>query len=92
MCDNIKFAVKFNLGNGYSIKECKSIKYLGLIVDSLLKFDLCNDHISRKIQKRIGAIYIYRGSILLPIKYRKMFANGIMLAHFDCLDTLLQSK
>ena len=59
MCDNIKFAVKFNLGNGYSIKECKSIKYLGLIVDSLLKFDLCNDHISRKIQKRIGAIYIY---------------------------------
>ena len=38
--DNIKFAVKINLGKGYSIEECKSIKYLGLIVDSQLKFDL----------------------------------------------------
>ena len=25
--DNIKFAVKINLGNGYSIEECKSIKF-----------------------------------------------------------------
>ena len=40
--DNIKFAVKIILGNGYSIEECK---YLGLIIDSQLKFDLHIDHI-----------------------------------------------
>ena len=84
--DNIKFAVKINLANGYSIEECKSIKYLGLIVDNLLKFDLHIDHIKSKIQKRIGAMY--RGSSLLPIKYRKMFANGLFLPHFDYLDTI----
>ena len=49
--DNIKFAVKINLANGYSIEECKSIKYLGLIVDNLLKFDLHIEHIKSKIQK-----------------------------------------
>ena len=31
---------------------------------------------------------MYRGSNLLPIKYRKMFANGLMLPHFDYLDTV----
>ena len=87
--DNIKFAVKINLGNGYAIEECKSIKYLGLIVDSLLKFDLHIDHVTSKIQKRIGAMY--RGSSLLPIKYRKMFANGLILPHFDYLDTIYNS-
>ena len=40
----------------------------------------------KKIQKRIGAMY--RGSSLLPIKYRKMFANALMLPHFDYLDTI----
>ena len=31
---------------------------------------------------------MYRGSSLLPIKYRKMFANGLILPHFDYLDTI----
>ena len=43
------------------------------------------DHIS-KIQKRVGAMY--RCSSLLPIKYRKMFANALALPHFDYLDTI----
>ena len=84
--DNVKFSVKINLGNGYTIEECKSNKYLGLIVDNLLKFDLHIKHIICKIQKRIGAMYI--GSSLLPIKYRKMFANGLISPHFDYLDTV----
>ena len=74
------------IGKGYSIEEFKSIKYLGLIIDSQLKFDLHIDHIKNKTQKRIGAMY--RGSSLLPIKYSKMFANGLMLPHFDYLDTI----
>ena len=66
--------------------ECKSYKYLGLIVDNQLKFNLHVDYIKKKIQKRIGAMY--RGSSLLPIKYRKMFANALILPHFDYLDTI----
>ena len=57
-----QISVKINLANGYSIEECKSIKYLGLIVDNLLKFDLHVEHIKSKIQKGIGAMY--RGSSL----------------------------
>ena len=84
--DNIQFLAKVNLGNDYVIEEIKSVKYLGLIVDNLLKFDLHIDHIISKIQKRIGAMYI--SSSLLPIKYRKMFANALTLPHFDYLDTI----
>ena len=84
--DNIKCLVKIDLGNDYVIDECKFYKYLGLIVDNLLKFDLHIDHITSKIQKRIGAMY--RGSSLLPINYRKMFANAVTLPHFDYLDTI----
>ena len=84
--DNALFSVKINLGNNYYIKECKTYKYLWLMVDNLLKFDIHVDFIKKKIQKRIGAIY--RGSSLLPIKYRKMFANSLILPHFDYLDTI----
>ena len=31
---------------------------------------------------------MYRGSSLLPIKYRKMFANSLILPHFDYLYTI----
>ena len=66
--DNAKFSVKIKLNNNYAIKECKSFKYLGLMVDNNLKFDIHVDYIKKKIQKRIGAMY--RGSSLLPVKYR----------------------
>ena len=50
--DNALFSVKLNLGSNYAIKECKSYKYLGLIVDNLLKFDLHVDYIKRKRSKK----------------------------------------
>ena len=31
---------------------------------------------------------MYRGGSLLPIRFRKMFANGLILPHFDYLDTV----
>ena len=31
---------------------------------------------------------MYRRGILLPVKYRKMFANALILPHFDYLDTI----
>ncbi len=36
--------------------------------------------------KIIGAMYESKG--LLPIKYRKMFANSLMVPQFDYLDTI----
>ena len=84
--DNANFSVKIKLSNNYAIKECKSFKYLGLMIDNNLKFDIHVDYIKKKIQKRIGAMY--RGCSLLPVKYRKMFANSLILPHFDYLDTI----
>ena len=54
------------------------------MVDNLLKFDIHVDYIKKKIQKRIGAMY--RASSLMPVKYRKMFANALILPQFDYLD------
>ena len=68
------------------ICECKSQKYLGLIVDNKLNFYEHIDYIKRKVAKRIGAMY--RSKNLLPLKYRKMFANALMLPHFDHLDII----
>ena len=83
-CDKIE--VKFNENNCISISECKSTKYLGLIVDHMLKFNEHIEHIKKKVAKRIGAMY--RTKNVLPIKYKKMFANALMLPQFDYLDTI----
>ena len=48
--DNVPLSVRLNLGSNHRIKECKSLKYLGLIVDNLLKFNLHVDYIKKKIR------------------------------------------
>ena len=64
-------------------------KYLGLVLDHQLHFTEHIDYIKKKIAKRIGAMY--KSKNLLPLKYRKMFANSLMLPYFDYLD-LIWSK
>ena len=66
-----------------AIIECKTQKYLGLMVDHRLNFSEHIDYIKKKVSKRIGAMY--RSKKLLPMKYRKMFANALMLPQFDYL-------
>ena len=51
--DNANFSVKIHIANNYAIKECKSYRYLSLMVDNLLKFDIHVDYIKKKIRKRI---------------------------------------
>ena len=68
------------------ICECKSQKYLGLIVDNKLTFYDHIEYIKKKVSKRIGALY--RSKNLLPLKFRKMFANALMLPQFDYLDII----
>ena len=74
--------------NTITIKEEKvrSKKYLGLVLDHKLKFVEHIDYIKKKIAKRIGAMY--KSKNLLPLKYRKMFANSLMLPYFDYLDNI----
>ena len=68
------------------IQECKVQKYLGIMVDHKLKFSEHIDYIKQKVCKRIGAMY--RSKKLLPLKFRKMFANALMLPQFDYLDII----
>ena len=68
------------------ICECKSHKYLGLVVDNNLNFHEQVGLIKKKVSKRIGAMY--RSKNLLPLKFRKMFANALMLPQFDYLDII----
>ena len=88
-CNN-KDIISINNDNDHSfvIKEQKvrKKKYLGLILDHKLKFVEHIDYIKKKIAKRIGAMY--KSKNLLPLKYRKMFANSLMLPHFDYLDII----
>ena len=81
--DQIKITLN---SHSFSISECKNMKYLGLIVDHKLKFSEHIEHIKKKVTKRIGAMY--KSKNLLPLKYRKMFANALMLPQFDYLDII----
>ena len=80
-----QLVINFN-DSSITIKECKANKYLGLMIDSKLNFKLHIDYIKKKVLKRLGAMY--RSKTLLPVKYRKMFANALMLPQFDYLDTI----
>ena len=68
------------------IYECKVTKYLGLMIDHKLSFTEHVDYIMTKVSKRINAMY--KSKNLLPLKYRKMFANALVLPVFDYLDVI----
>ena len=68
------------------IYECKVTKYLGLMIDHKLSFAKHVEHIEKKVSKRINAMY--KSKNLLPLKYRKMFANSLVLPVFDYLDVI----
>ena len=67
-------------------EKVRTKKYLGLVLDHKLTFIEHINYVKKKIAKRIGAMY--RSKNLLPLKYRKMFANSLMLPYFDYLDII----
>ena len=83
-----EFDVTIENSVNLTIKEEKvrTKKYLGLILDHQLKFFHHIEYIEKKIAKRIGAMY--KSKNLLPLKFRKMFANSLMLPYFDYLDVI----
>ena len=56
------------------------------MVDNKLSFTEHIELVRKKVAKRIGAMY--RSKNLLPLKFRKMFANALMLPQFDYLDII----
>ena len=90
--DNVTGLDKFEITHKNSTKQMireekvRTKKYLGLVLDHQLKFYHHIDYIKKKIAKRIGAMY--KSKNLLPLKYRKMFANSLMLPYFDYLDII----
>ena len=74
------------LVNDILIYECKVTKYLGLMLDHKLSFSHHIDHIKKKAAKRVNAMY--KSKSLLPLNYRKMFANALILPVFDYLDII----
>ena len=84
-----RLSIPLDLKDGsYSlhIEETKSQKYLGLMIDNQLNFQDHIEYVKSKVAKRIGALY--RSKKLLPLKYRKMFVNALMLPQFDYMDTI----
>ena len=77
---------EFILVNDILIYECKQTKYLGLIVDNKLSFAGHIEYMKKKIVKRINAMY--KSKSFLPLHYRKMFANALVLPVFDYLDII----
>ena len=90
--DNVLESEKINvcISNNTSLviaeEKIRTKKYLGLVLDHKLKFTEHVNYIKKKIAKRIGAMY--KSKNLLPLKYRKMFANSLMLPYFDYLDII----
>ena len=84
--DQISVTTDNNMSLVIKEEKVRTKKYLGLVLDHGLKFVDHIDYIKKKIAKRIGAMY--KSKSLLPIKYRKMFANSLMLPYFDYLDII----
>ena len=81
--------INISVGNSSLIikeEKVRTKKYLGLVLDHKLKFVEHIDYIKKKIVKRICAMY--KSKNLLPLRYRKMFANSLTLPYFDYLDII----
>lgn len=80
--DSFRFAV-----DGQHIEIVKSIKYLGVILDSELKFEEHVNYICKKISKKLGVLY--RCSSYLTLWTRKTVFDSIVLPHFNFASTIL---
>ena len=66
---------------GNSVKQVECITYLGIQLDSCLKFDTHVHNMICKLNRAIGVLK--RASKYLPLKSRILVYNTIVLPHFD---------
>lgn len=75
---------------GNTINQVKNIKYLGMHIDSELKWDL---HVSELV-KKIGKMVSFLGRLkyLLSESYLNLIYQSVILPHFDYADIIWQSS
>ncbi|KAK9876686.1 hypothetical protein WA026_014065 [Henosepilachna vigintioctopunctata] len=73
--------------NNDKIEIIETIKYLGIIVDSKLKFENHREYVCRKISQKLGVLY--RCSKYLTCWARKTVYNIIILPHYLFASTIL---
>ena len=67
--------------DGEVVEQVPDFKYLGITLDSELKFDVHLSSLARKISSRLGVLGRVRN--FLPESHRVMLYNTLVLPHFD---------
>lgn len=75
--------------DGAQIEMVSNIKYLGVIIDSKLKFEEHADYICRKVAMKIG--FLRRIRKKLSLKNAIMIYNTLILPHFNYCSSILLS-
>ena len=74
ICINIPFA-------GHSIKQHKTVEYLGCQLDSKLSGEAMASKVLKKINAKLK--FLYRQSRYLTPAYRRLLCNALIQPHFD---------
>ncbi len=68
-----------HINNNFCLSKVDKFKYLGLWLDSHLKFDEHASTVETKISKSIGALWKLRD--VVPDKYKKQIFNALVMSH-----------
>ena len=74
ICINIPFA-------GHSIKQHKTVEYLGCQLDSKLSGEAMASKVLKKINAKLK--FLYRQNRYLTPAYRRLLCNVLIQSHFD---------
>ena len=68
------------------VQQVSSAKYLGMLIDSTLKWDLHIDNMVKKISAKIAILRSLRK--IVPVETLKLLYNAIVQPHFDYADVV----
>ena len=68
------------------VEQVDDFKYLGITLDKELNFESHLSALGKKISSRLGVLGKIRN--YLPLKYRIMLYNALVLPHFDYASTI----
>lgn len=74
------------LVDGQSIGHCRSVKSLGLTIDSALKFDIHVSEVCRKVYLSLKRLYPYKYT--LNSETKKMLVSALVFSHFHYADVV----
>ena len=71
------------------VDQVSSVKYLGMFIDSNLKWNLHIDNMVKKISDKIAVLRSLRK--IVPVETLKLLYNAIVQPHFDYADIVFDS-